>query len=81
MNDQVWSNDQGVLTFGAEDLRGELQGLDVLGSNVLQGEGQLLGLAVKKLDGDAAGQFLFGRRLRRVGRPVWVRGGGRTCQG
>ncbi len=55
------------LTFGVDNLRGELQSLDVLRSNVVQGDGQLLGLSVEKLDGHSAGQFLFGHRLRRVG--------------
>ncbi len=56
-----------ALTFGADNLRGELQTLDVLRSNVLQSDGQLLGLSIEKLDRHSAGQFLFGHRLRRVG--------------
>lgn len=70
-----------VLTFGADGLGGELQSLDVLRSNVLQGDGQLLGLSVEQLDGHGAGQLLFGHWLRRVGRPVLLFcGGARTFQ-
>lgn len=57
----------GVLTFGADNLRSELQSLNVLRSNVLQGDDQLLGLSIEKLNGHCAGQFLFGHRLRCVG--------------
>lgn len=57
----------GVLTFGADNLRGELQSLDLLRPNVLQGDGQRLSLSIEQLDGHCAGQFLFGHGLRRVG--------------
>lgn len=49
----------GILTFGADNFRSELQSLNVLRSNILQGDDQLLGLSVEKLDGHCAGQFLF----------------------
>lgn len=55
-----------VLTFGGDGLRGEFQGLDVLGSDVLQGDGQLLGLSIKQLDRHSAAQFFFGHWLRCV---------------
>lgn len=60
------------LTFGAECLRGELQSLDVLRSNIFQADGHLLGLTVEKLNGHRAGQLFFGQRLRRVGWPAQV---------
>ena len=36
-------------TFGVDHLGGELQALDVLSADVLQGDGQLLGLSVEQL--------------------------------
>lgn len=66
------------LTFGADDFRGELQSFNILRSYVLQGDGQLLGLAIEKLNGHHAGQFLLGHGLRCVGWPVWVGEGQRT---
>lgn len=59
------------LTFGADNFRSELQSFNFLCSYVLQGDGQLLGLAIEKLNGHHAGQFLLGHGLRRVGWPVW----------
>lgn len=55
------------LTFGADNFRSELQSFDLLCSYVLQGDGQLLGLAIEKLNGHHAGQFLLGQWLRCVG--------------
>lgn len=55
-----------LLTFRADGLRGKFQGLDVLGPNVFQGDGQLLGLPIEKLDRHGAGQFFFGHWLRCV---------------
>lgn len=56
----------GVLTFGADNLGRELKSLDVLGPDVLQGDGQLLGLSIEKLHRHTAGEFFFGHGLRRV---------------
>lgn len=55
------------LTFGGEYLRGELQSLNVLRSDVLQTDGQGLRLSVEKLNGHCAGQLFFGHRLGCVG--------------
>lgn len=55
------------LTFGGEYLRGELQSLDVVRTDIVQADGHLLGLAVEELHGHSAGQLFFGQRLRRVG--------------
>lgn len=55
------------LTFGADNFRSELQSFNFLCSYVLQGDGQLLGLAIEQLNGHHAGQFLLGHGLRRVG--------------
>lgn len=74
----IWRGESGFdirgtrLTFGAECLRGELQSLDVLRSDIFQADGHLLGLTVEKLNGHRAGQLFFGQRLRRVGWPAQV---------
>lgn len=60
------------LTFGGEDLGGELQSLDVLRPNVLQADGQALRLSVEELDGHCAGQLLLGHWWGGVGRPAQV---------
>lgn len=55
------------LTFGGEHLRGELQRLNFLRSNVFQTDGQVLRLSVEKLNGHCAGQLFFGHWLGCVG--------------
>lgn len=55
------------LTFGGEDLRGELQSLNVLRTDVVQTDGQVLRLSVEKLNGHCAGQLFFGHWLGCVG--------------
>lgn len=55
------------LTFGGEYLRGELQSLNVLRSDVLQTDCQVLRLSVEKLNGHCAGQLFFGHWLGCVG--------------
>lgn len=72
---EAGKEEQGAPTFSADNFGGKLQGFDVLRTDVLQSYGQLLGLAIEKLNRHGAGQLLFGHRLRRVGRPVYGRGG------
>lgn len=60
------------LTFGAEYLRSELQSLNVLWSDVLQTNHQVLRLSVEQLNGHCAGQLFFGHWRGCVGWPAQV---------
>lgn len=50
-----------VGTFSAESFRRQLQRVQRLCADILQGDGQLLGLSIKQLQGHASGQVFTGQ--------------------
>lgn len=55
-----------LCTFSAESFGRQLQRVQRLCADVLQGDGQLLGLSIKQLQGHASGQ-VFTRQMSRPG--------------
>lgn len=53
-----------VGTFSAESFRRQLQCVQRLCADILQGDGQLLGLSIKQLQGHASGQVFTGQMSR-----------------